>query len=73
MFIVKWIIRDEENNPVYTEESALRDLESIVAHCQGRLLGGATKNMEPPPEGFIICDQEGHVLRRWLGKQSRID
>jgi hypothetical protein len=73
MFIVKWIVQDQGASPVRTEKSPLTDLDEAFAHCQGRLLGGATKSMESSPDGFIICDLEGNVLRRWLGKVPRLD
>jgi hypothetical protein len=72
VFIVKWILR-EEGDPCQVEESPLRDTEELFAHCQGRLLGAQTLNMRTAPVGFMICDEQGNVLRRTLDKPPPLD
>jgi hypothetical protein len=73
MLIVKWLIRGNEGAPVRTEYSAIDDPKALFSHCQGRLLGGATKDMEPSPDGFAICDSSGDELLRWFGRLPRAD
>jgi hypothetical protein len=73
MLIVQWIIRGKEEAPIGTEYSPMENIDEVFAHCQGRLLGGATRNMGIAPDGFIICDSEGNPLRQWLAKLPPID
>ena len=67
MFIVKWVARFREHTPVETEESILTDLDDIVRSCKERLYGIRLRYVATPPDGFIVCDEGGKELRRWLG------
>jgi hypothetical protein len=71
MFVVKWIVRYKEKSPVETEAGIVSDLDDLVASCQGRLYAMRLRHVVAPPDGFIIADEEGVELRRWLGPIAR--
>ena len=67
MYIVKWVVRHKENQPVETEESILTDIDALVVSCKERLYGVRLRAFVTPPDGFIISDEHGKELRRWMG------
>jgi hypothetical protein len=71
MFTVKWIVRHRENNPVHVEESVLTDLDNIVDGCKERVYGMRLKYITSPPDGFVVFDERGREVRRWLGPLPR--
>jgi len=67
MLIVKWVVRFEENTPLLTEECIRTSIDGIFEKCKDQLHGMRVKNWTNPPDGFVICDEEGNELRRWFG------
>jgi len=67
MFVVKWVVRHQDENPVEVEDSVLTNLDEIVASCKERLYGVRLRFTTHPPDGFIVCDENGKELRRWFG------
>ena len=66
MFTVKWIVRFEENNPIEVEPGRQANLDRLVAYCQGQLVTKRMSYASAPPDGFLICDERGKELRRWI-------
>jgi hypothetical protein len=66
MFTIKWVVRYHEHKPVEVEESALTDLGRIVGRCKEELYAKRLRNILKPPDGFIVCDEDGNELRRWM-------
>jgi hypothetical protein len=67
MFVVKWVLRFDDQHPMEVEESILTNLDEIVASCKERLYGVRLRFATNPPDGFIVCDEHGKELRRWFG------
>ena len=66
MFTVKWIVRFEENKPIEVAPSTHSDLDRLVVFCQGQLTAKQVSHASTPPDGFLICDESGKELRRWI-------
>jgi hypothetical protein len=66
MFRVKWVERFNEHQPIAIEDSVLTDLDRIFVSCKERLPGKKFKQFGPTPDGFILCDEDGAELRRWI-------
>jgi hypothetical protein len=66
MMTVKWVVRFEENTPLRVEESILTSIEGVFDRCKDQLRGMRLKDWTNPPDGFVICDEEGTELRRWF-------
>lgn len=66
MFTVKWIVRFEENRPIEVEPAKHADRDGLVAFCQGQITAKRISYASTPPDGFVICDERGKELRRWL-------
>ena len=67
MFRVKWIVRFDEDRPVRIEDSATPDLDGVVAVCKENLHGMRMSRSDRPPDGFVILDDDGDGVRRWMG------
>jgi len=67
MFTVKWVTRQNENQPVEIESSVFTDLDKVVASCREALYGMRLRHIALPPDGFIIADADAKELRRWFG------
>ena len=70
MFTIKWIIRHNDHQPIHVEESALTDLDRIVEAAQRQVYGMRMKHSASPPDGFVVLDQDGREIRRWLDPLS---
>ena len=70
MYCVKWIQRGRESEPVAIDESIHTDLDRIVYSCKDALYGVRLRHFARPPDGFIVVDDEGLEVRRWLGSTS---
>jgi hypothetical protein len=66
VFKVKWIVRFQEDSPVEVEVGKRGDLDRLVAFCQGQLIAKRLGHPSDTPDGFLICDQDGKELRRWI-------
>jgi hypothetical protein len=66
MFKVKWIARFDEHRPIAVEDSVLTDVDRIFVSCKERLSGKKFKRFGPAPDGFLVCDEDGRELRRWV-------
>ena len=49
-----------------TELSLLPVLDAIYASCIDRLVLMQERELEMPPDGFLIFDEGGHEVRRWF-------
>jgi hypothetical protein len=67
MFVVKWVKRFDDKNPVEVEESILTDLDQVVSASKERLYGMRLRFTTSPPDGFVVSDENGRELRRWFG------
>ncbi len=67
MFVVKWFLRFDDSKPLAVEESIHTDLDEIVASSKERLYGMRLRYVTTPPDGFVVCDEDGRELRRWFG------
>jgi hypothetical protein len=67
MFIVKWMMRFDDNKPIEVEESILTDLDEVVSTSKERLYGVRLRFTTSPPDGFVVFDENGNELRRWFG------
>ena len=67
MFVVKWVMRFDDKNPVEVEESILTDLDEVVSSSKDRLYGMRLRFTTSPPDGFVVSDENGRELRRWFG------
>jgi hypothetical protein len=70
MFIVKWVARFDEDHPILTENDPSSDLDGVVVACQARLESMRARHATANLEGFIVCDNHGNELRRWIGRMS---
>ena len=66
MFKVKWIVRFQEASPIEVEDGIHTDLDKLVAFCQGQLFARRLSHNSNPPDGFLVCDENGKELRRWI-------
>jgi hypothetical protein len=69
MLTVKWVQRFAEDRPVEIEGSIFTDIDRVFALSKSELYGKHLRVLNPP-DGFIICDENGHELRRWLSSTS---
>jgi hypothetical protein len=69
MLTVKWVRRFAEDQPVEIEGSIYTDIDRVFALSKSQLYGKHLRVLNPP-DGFIICDENGHELRRWLSSTS---
>jgi hypothetical protein len=67
MFIVKWMTRFDDKNPIEVEESILTNLDEVVSSSKERLYGVRLRFTTRPPDGFVVFDENGKELRRWFG------
>jgi len=66
VFKVKWIVRFQEVSPIEVEDGAHADLDELVAFCQSQLFVKRLSHVSNPPDGFLVCDEKGKELRRWI-------
>jgi hypothetical protein len=64
---VKFITRQVTERPVLIEPAAVDDLDEAVRLAQERLRD-LRYHLNPSPDGFVIEDDEGRVLRKWIDK-----
>lgn len=67
MFTVRWVMHRNEEDTSKTEKSLLPEVDAIVAACLDRLPLMRERDLEFPPDGFIVSDGNGHEVRRWFG------
>jgi hypothetical protein len=65
MFTVKWIARFDEGAPVEVEDSVFTDIEKVFSIAKERLYQLTLRHSLRPPDGFLICDEDGREHRRW--------
>lgn len=73
MFKVKWITRFNDHRPIAIEDSILIDVDKVFTSCRERLYGKRFERFGVPPDGFVICDEDGKELRRWLASEIEPD
>ena len=66
VFKVKWIDRFGDKPPIAIEDSVFTNLDDIVEQSKDELYARRLSHMRAP-DGFIVCDEDGAELRRWIG------
>jgi hypothetical protein len=66
MFIVKWVARGKESEPVLVEKGFLTTLEKVVSSCRRRIPALRLDHPNTPPDGFIVLESDGTEVRRWF-------
>jgi hypothetical protein len=66
MFIVKWVARGKESEPILIEKGFLTTLDKVVSSCRRRIPALRLDRPDAPPDGFIVVDSDGTELRRWF-------
>jgi hypothetical protein len=66
MFIVKWVIRDQEREPILIETGFLTTLAKVVSSCRRRLPVIRADHPATPPDGFIVLESDGTEVHRWF-------
>jgi hypothetical protein len=66
MFIVKWVARDKESQPILIEKGFLTTLDKVVSSCRRRIPMMRLDNPDTPPDGFIVLESDGTEIRRWF-------
>jgi hypothetical protein len=67
MFTVKWIVHGNEVAPVESESFYALSADTVVAACRYGLTAMRLKYPETPPNGFVVFDDTGKEIRRWIG------
>jgi hypothetical protein len=67
MLTVKWIQRFADNSPIEIEASVFTDVDRVFALSRSQLPSKRLRVLNPP-DGFIICDEDGYEIRRWLAE-----
>jgi hypothetical protein len=62
-FSVKWVVDQYETLPVEIESGAIQDLDALVSSCQARFFERSLKHPIMPPDGFLIFDSDGKLVR----------
>jgi hypothetical protein len=70
MFTVRWVSREKINKPIVSDESAFTSLDATVVSAQERLYSMRLRYIHSPPDGFIVVDDDGKELRRWLAPRT---
>jgi hypothetical protein len=70
MFRVKWVVRFDEDRPVHVEDSVALDLDNVVAAGKEKLHGMRMSRSDRPPDGFIVLDDDGNEVRRWMSQPN---
>lgn len=70
MFTIKWVARFRENQPISVEKIESDDLDAVVSACKDRLVAMRARHAKAGLEGFLVCDEQGAELRRWMGSSS---
>jgi hypothetical protein len=66
MFIVKWVARGKESEPILIEKGFLTTLDKVVSSCRRRIPALRLDHPDTPPDGFIVLDSDGTEVRRWF-------
>lgn len=64
MLTVKWVQRSAEDPPIEVERSIFTNIEKVFAFSKSQLQSKPWRVFNPP-DGFIICNEDGRELRRW--------
>lgn len=65
-FTVKWVVRGKEAEPLESERFSVRNVETLATACRYRIALMRLKFAETPPNGFVIFDDAGKEVHRWL-------
>jgi hypothetical protein len=63
--IVKFIQRSVTETPILVEPAPVDDVDKAVELARQRL-EELRYHLTPPPSGFVIEDDTGRELRRWI-------
>jgi hypothetical protein len=66
-YSVKYIVRSINERPVLVEPAPAEDLDTIVELARERLQE-LRHMLNPVPSGFVVLDQHGREVRRWIEK-----
>jgi hypothetical protein len=66
MFIVKWVARGKESEPVLVEKGFRTTLEKVISSCWRRIPALRLDHPDTPPDGFIVLESDGTEVRRWF-------
>jgi hypothetical protein len=66
MFIVQWVARGKESEPILVERGFLTTLEKVASSCRRRIPALRSDHPDTPPDGFIVLESYGAEVRRWF-------
>lgn len=64
-YVVRYIRRTVKERTMITETTPVDDLDMVVELAMARLRE-LRYHLTPPPDGFIVVDEDGAEKRRWI-------
>jgi len=66
MFMVNWVVRGKESEPIESERFDVSHVDNLIMVCRYRMEMMRLKHPEAPPNGFIVIDHNDTEIGRWF-------